>query len=181
MPAVDNVLVPKPLTYTLMYHGLWAVIFMLTAVVYWGIFIASGQPTFRALVPPLGLVGLAVIAGFGAWLSYMTRLGVLLGEASWDDAFTLSSWSSWAVIVFAPVFLASWQWGLIPLAHQFGLQEGWAGVPGALTEGAIRVEVIVWWLSHLLSIRGIIQGRRTYLSAPSANASDLPAVDVPRG
>ena len=34
MPAVDNVLVPKPLTYTLMYHGLWAIIFLLTAMVY---------------------------------------------------------------------------------------------------------------------------------------------------
>lgn len=73
MPAVDNVLVPKPLTYTLMYHGLWAVIFLLTAIVYWGIFLASGQPVFRALVPPLGLVALALVAGFGAWLSYKTR------------------------------------------------------------------------------------------------------------
>ena len=81
MPAVDNAVVPKPLTYTLMYHGLWAIIFLLTAMVYWGIFFASGQPAFRAIVPPLGLVGLALIAGFGAWLSYMTRLGVLLGEA----------------------------------------------------------------------------------------------------
>ena len=175
MPAVDNVLVPKPLTYTLMYHGLWAIIFLLTAMVYWGIFFPSPQPAFRAIVPPLGLVGLALVAGFGAWLSYMTRLGVLLGEATWDDAFTLSEWSSWAVIGFAPVFLVVWQWGLIPLAHQFGLEEGWAGVPGALTEGAIRVEVIVWWLSHLLSIRGIIQGRRLYVPVPDVAEADVPA------
>lgn len=178
MPAVDNVLVPKPLTYTLMYHGLWAVIFLLTAVVYWGIFFASNQPPLKALVPPLGLVGLALVAGLGAWLSYMTRLAVLLGEASWDDAFTISEWSSWAVIGFAPVFLAVWQWALIPLARQLGLEEGWAGVPGALTEGAIRVEVIVWWLSHLLSIRGIIQGRRAYVVPTSVSAPDVPAVDV---
>jgi hypothetical protein len=178
MPAVDNVLVPKPLTYTLMYHGLWAVIFLLTAIVYWGIFLASGQPVFRALVPPLGLVALALVAGFGAWLSYKTRLGVLLGEATWDEAFTLSSWSSWAVLLFAPAFLVAWQWVGIPIAHQIGVEDGWAGVPGTLTEGAIIVEVIVWWLSHLLSVRGIIQGRRLYVPEP-AIASDKPPVDIP--
>ncbi len=163
MPAFDNVHVPKPLTYTLMYHGLWAIIFFLTAIVYWGIFLASGQAPFKALVPPLGLVLFGGFAAVGAWLAYATRLAVLLGKASWDDAFTLSAWSSWVVIVFAPASLAVWQWGLIPLARQFGLPEGWGGVPGTLTEGAILVEVIVWWLSHLLSIRGIIRGRRAYV------------------
>lgn len=179
MPAVDNAIVPKPLTYTLMYHALWAVLFMLTAVVYWGMFLASGQPAFRAIVPPLGLVALAGVAGIGAWFSYKMRLAVLLGEATWDDAFTLSAWSSWAVIVLAPALLGVWLWGLIPAAHALGLPDGWAGAPGILTEGAIKVEVIVWWLSHLLSIRGIIRGRRVYGVAPVPQPADV-APDAPR-
>lgn len=178
MPSVDNVLVPKPLTYTLMYHGLWAVIFLLTAVVYWAIFLASGQPTFRAIVPPLGLVALSLVAGIGAWLSYKTRLGVLTGAASWDDAFTLSAWSSWAVLVFAPTSLAAWQWIAIPLGRQIGIDDGWAGVPGTLTEGAIIVEVIVWWLSHLLSVRGLIQGRRMFVVPTVIDYESASAVDA---
>lgn len=176
MPSVDNAQVPKPLTYTLMYHGLWAVLFSLTAVLYWVMFLATGQSLFKALVPPLGLMFFALVAATGAWLSYTTRLAVLLGKATWDDAFTLSSWSSWSVLIFAPLSLLVWQWAIIPISHQLGLQEDWGGVPGRLTEGAIIVEVIVWWLSHFLSVRGLVRGRRDYVipvTSPSSIGVEL--------
>jgi len=59
------------------------------------------------------------------------------------------------------------------------LQEGWGGVPGVLTEGAIKVEVIVWWLSHLLSVRGLIRGRRDYVRpAPPVEAETAPIASI---
>jgi len=179
MPSLSNDQVPKPLTYTLMYHGLWAALFLMTTILYWAIFLYSGQDTFRALVPPLGLLFFAVVAGIGCWLAYTTRLAILLGQATWDDAFTLSSWSSWGVLIFAPASLAVWQWAIIPASHALGLQEGWGGVPGVLTEGAIKVEVIVWWLSHLLSVRGLIRGRRDYVRpAPPVEAETAPFASI---
>jgi hypothetical protein len=42
MPSLSNDQVPKPLTYTLMYHGLWAALFLMTTILYWAIFLYSG-------------------------------------------------------------------------------------------------------------------------------------------
>ena len=82
MPLASEEQVPKPLTYTLMYHFLWCVLFLLSAGALAGVFLAAGQPLGVALGAPLPLVFFGLLAGLGALITYVVRVQVLLGQAS---------------------------------------------------------------------------------------------------
>ena len=155
MPLASEEQVPKPLTYTLMYHFLWCVLFLLSAAALAGVFLAAGQPVGVALTAPLPLVFFGVVAGFGSLVTYAVRIQVLLNEASREAAFRWSAISSWGVILLAPVAWLLWRVVFDPMARS---------VPADITSMVVQVELIVWWLSHLLSVRGLARGRRKYLS-----------------
>jgi hypothetical protein len=168
MPLASEEQVPKPLTYTLMYHFLWCVLFLLSAAALTGVFFAAGQPAAVALTAPLPLVFFGVVAGLGSLATYVVRIQVLLNEASKEDAFRWSAISSWGVILLAPVAWLLWRLIFDPMAH---------GVPAAITSMVVQVELIVWWLSHLLSVRGLSRGRRKYLSGEGlSGGSGVPAM-----
>lgn len=169
MPAAPDDQVPKPLTYTLMYHGLWAALFLLSYLALAAIFLAPYGPR-RALVAPWSLLALALVAGVGFLATYGIRLSVLVGEFDKEDAFTWSAGSSWVVIGLAPVLFALWL--LLEPRVQQAVNGGlpWAP-PEAITSAMFKVEVVVWWLSHLLSIRGLARGRRKYLAPPLSDVA----------
>jgi hypothetical protein len=172
MPAASDEQVPKPLTYTLMYHGLWAVMFFLSYLVLAGVFISSDRGPLRSLAAPWPLLALAVVAAGGFLAAYGIRLSVLVGDFSKDDAFRWSAGSSWVVIVLAPLLWGVW-WIVEPRV-QAAITGGqpWAP-PEAITSATFKVEVVVWWLSHLLSIRGLPRGRRKYLAPPARYTADV--------
>ncbi|HEX2515151.1 MAG TPA: hypothetical protein VH257_10630 [Chloroflexota bacterium] len=161
MPLASEEQVPKPLTYTLMYHFLWCVLFLLSAGALAGVFLAAGQPLGVALGAPLPLVFFGLLAGLGALITYVVRVQVLLGQASREGAFRWSAISSWGVIVLAPVAWLLWRFVFDPLA---------GSVPAQITSMVVQVELIVWWLSHLLSVRGLARGRRVYLQGQGLGA-----------
>ncbi len=156
MPLASEEQVPKPLTYTLMYHLLWCILFLLSALALAGVFLAAGQPVGRALGAPLSVVFFGLVAGAGALASYAVRVQILLGQLSTADGFRWSATSSWGVLLFAPLAWLLWRFIFDPRAQS---------VPAQITSMVIQVELIVWWLSHLLSVRGLTRGRRTFLQA----------------
>jgi hypothetical protein len=171
MPTATEAQVPKPLTYTLMYHVLWFVMFLLSAASLALLLLASGWGAGRSLLAALPLLGLALIAGLGALATYAIRVQLLLGEVDWAQAFRWSEASSWAVIVVAPLVWGAWVL-LEPAAQRlWNHGQPWA-VPEAIASAMFKVEIVIWWLSHLLSIRGLARGRRKYLapSQPDAGA-----------
>jgi hypothetical protein len=159
MPLAPEAQVPKPLTYTLMYHFLWCVLFLLSAGALMGVFLVSGQPLGRALGAPLGLVLFALLAGAGALATYLVRVQILLGELGPLDGFRWSAASSWAVVILVPPAWLLWRFAVDPLARS---------VPAQITSTVILVELVLWWLSHLLSVRGLAGGRRKLLKAAAA-------------
>lgn len=165
VPAATDAQVPKPLTYTLMYHFLWCVLFLLSALTLFGVFLASNAGARHGfaggLLPPMILVALGLIAGIGFLATYIVRVQLLLGKVTWDEAFRWSSRSSWAVLIFAPALFALWKLALEPLARW--LWGATWSVPVQMTVTMAEVEVVIWWLSHLLSVRGLAKGRKRYL------------------
>lgn len=161
MPLAPDEQVPKPLTYTLMYHFLWCVLFLLSAGALAGVFLAAGQPLGVALSAPLPLVFFGLLAGLGALITYIVRVQVLLGQASRRSAFRWSAVSSWGVILLAPAAWLLWRFVFDPLA---------GSVPAQITSMVVQVELIVWWLSHLLSVRGLSRGRKVYLQREGLGA-----------
>jgi hypothetical protein len=167
-----------------MYHFLWCVMFLLSAALLWSIFLAAGQRSTAAVLSPLAVVAFALIAGVGALVTYDLRVRLLLDEVSREDAFRWSANSSRAVIVFAAAVLALWALVLAPLARSlWGSGQPWP-VPVLMTEALLQVELVVWGLSHLMSVRGLSRGRKKYLEpgAPSAAApapTSPPAAAVP--
>jgi hypothetical protein len=168
MPVASEEQVPKPLTYTLMYHFLWCVMFVLSAILLWSVLLASGQRSAGALLAPLAVVVFALVAGAGALATYEVRVRLLLGEITKEEAFHWSAVSSRAVIVFVPLAFVAWK--LVRAAWGAGWLES---VAAQMTEWLLQVEAVVWWLSHLLSVRGLARGRRKYLAGPPA-AGKLP-------
>lgn len=161
MPAATDDQVPKPLTYTLMYHFLWAVLFFLSALALYGVFQTSRYGGALVVGPPLALAALGLIAFGGFLATYVVRVQIILGQMSKEAGFTWSSRSSWAVIVLAPALFGAWKLALEPLARAH-----WPGVWPVTVEMTVmvaQVEVVVWWLSHLLSVRGLTRGRKRYL------------------
>ncbi len=160
MPAASDDQVPKPLTYTLMYHFLWFVLFLLSAVTFLGVFWSAGWGFGMAVLPPMLFVVLALIAGVGAFATYVVRVQLMLGEISKEDGFRWSSRSSWAVIAFVPVLF------LLTFALESWIQTLWQQwpVPVSMTVTAVKVELVVWWISHLMSVRGLARGRKHYLA-----------------
>src|SRR5688500_5536045 len=176
MPAASDAQVPKPLTYTLMYHFLWCVLFLLSALTLFGVFLTSnagGRHGFAGgLLAPVILVGLGLSAGMGFLATYVVRVQLLLGEVTWDEAFRWSSRSSWAVIGFAPLLFALWKLpdvGVERLLLRAAGQD-WS-VPMQMTLTTAEIEVVVWWLSHLLSVRGLVKGRKRYLVPAEGGAA----------
>ncbi len=169
MPAASEEQVPKPLTYTLMYHGLWLAMFLLSAVGLGVLFLASGFAAGRALLTPWPLYALAALAAVGFLATYVIRVQVLLGEVTKEDAFRWSAASSWAVLAVAPVLWLAWIFGEPTVRQAITGGRGWAP-PEGIISATYKVEVVVWWLSHLLSVRGLARGRKRYLDSGEASA-----------
>ena len=169
MPAATDAQVPKPLTYTLMYHFLWCILFLLSALTLLGVFLASGRGFVEGVLPPLILVALGLIAGAGFLATYVLRVQLLLGKVTWDEAFHWSSRSSWAVLIFAPILFAAWKVPVVGVERLLLTLTGqdWS-VPVQMTLTMAEVEVVVWWISHLLSVRGLAKGRKRYLAPDAA-------------
>jgi hypothetical protein len=70
------------------------------------------------------------------------------------------------VIVLAPVLFGLWKLALEPLAHA-RWSDQWPS-PVTMTQAVAEVELVVWWLSHLLSVRGLARGRKRYLGPATA-------------
>jgi len=162
MPAASDEQIPKPLTYTLMYHFLWCVLFWLSALTLFAIFAGKDWGAALTFGPPAVLGALGLIAGLGALTTYVVRVQLLLGELSKEDGFRWSSRSSWAVIVLAPVLFCA----VTVVQGRWG--EGWR-TPVAMTVAVAQVELVVWWISHLLSVRGLARGRKRYLGPALAS------------
>jgi hypothetical protein len=156
MPAASDDQVPKPLTYTLMYHVLWSVLFWLSALTLFILFAGRNWGVALTFGPPAVLGALGLVAALGGLATYIVRVQLLLGEISKEDGFRWSSRSSWAVIVIAPVLFGALTWA----RSWWGT--GWA-TPLDMAVAVAQVEVAVWWLSHLLSVRGLVRGRKRYL------------------
>jgi hypothetical protein len=172
MPLASEEQIPKPLTYTLMYHFLWAVLFLLSALTLFVLFAGSGRSAALTILPPLSLVALGVLAGAGFLATYVVRVQILLGQMTKEAGFRWSSRSSWAVIIAAPLLFGLWSLAVEPLARA-QWSAAWP-VPVEMTVAVAKVEVVVWWLSHLLSVRGLARGRKRYL-APAPQARGMPA------
>jgi hypothetical protein len=164
MPAASDEQVPKPLTYTLMYHFLWCVLFWLSALTLFFLFAGHQWGFAETYGPPAVLGVLGLVAGLGAFATYVVRVQLMLGELSKQDGFRWSSRSSWAVIVLAPPVFAALTWA------RSGWGAGWS-VPLDMTIAVAQIEVAVWWMSHLLSVRGLTRGRKRYLGTSPAQAA----------
>jgi len=174
MPAASDDQVPKPLTYTLMYHFLWCVLFWLSALTVFLILAGRDWGVALTFGPPAVLGALGLIAAVGALTTYVVRVQLLLGELTKEDGFRWSSRSSWAVIALAPVLFGAWKLALEPLAHAHW-SERWPA-PVTMTQAVAEVEVVVWWLSHLLSVRGLARGRKRYLGQAANAGPGVPRV-----
>lgn len=174
MPTASEEEVPKPLTYTLMYHGLWCVMFVLSAVGLAALFLATGWGFPRAIVGPLAIFALGLVAGIGAFAAYGIRLSVLLGDATKEEAFQWSAVSSRTVLIVAPILWAVWYVAEPSAQATWNGGRDWAP-PEGISSLMFKVEVIVWWLSHLLSVRGLARGRRKYLAALEQDRPAKPA------
>ena len=170
MPAASEEQVPKPLTYTLMYHGLWFAMFLLSAVGLGVLFLAAGVAPGRAVLTPWPLYALAALAAVGFLATYVIRVQVLLGEVTWESAFRWSAASSWAVIAFAPILWLAWVAGESSVRQWVTGGRPWPP-PEGIVSATYYVEVVVWWLSHLLSVRGLARGRRLYLASAESSAA----------
>ncbi len=180
MPLASEEQVPKPLTYTLMYHFLWCAMFLLSAVGLMALFLAAGAGFPRAVLAPWPLLALALVAGAGSFATYAVRIQVLLGEFDKAEAFHWSEASSWAVLIFAPVVWLLWVLIEPGVQHLVTGGRPWAP-PEAIVSATFKVETIVWWLSHLLSVRGLTRGRRKYLVAAAAGVAGGHADALPNG
>jgi hypothetical protein len=169
MPAATDAQIPKPLTYTLMYHFLWFVLFLLSALTLWGIFLPTGRGFWLGFAPPLLLVMLGLVAGIGFLATYVVRIQILLGNLNKEDGFRWSARSSWAVVLLAPALFGLWKLVAEPVARS-AWPDQWP-VTVQMTLTAAEVEVVVWWLSHLLSVRGLARGRKVYLAPRPAPAA----------
>ena len=168
MPTATEAQIPKPLTYTLMYHFLWAVLFFLSALTLFAIFLPGGRGFALTVLPTVPLVLLGLLATAGALATYAIRVQILLGKLDKEEAFRWSARSSWAVLLFAPALFALWQLAIEPLARvQWNV--AWP-VPVEMTIAVVKVEVVVWWISHLLSVRGLSRGRKRYGIGQAATA-----------
>jgi hypothetical protein len=176
MPLASAEQVPKPLTYTLMYHGLWCVMFLLSAVGLMALFLASGFDVPRAVLAPWPLLALALVAGIGSFATYAVRIQVLLGEFDKTEAFRWSEASSWVILLFAPLIWLLWVLIEPGVRQMVTAGRPWAP-PEAIVSATFKVETVVWWLSHLLSVRGLTRGRRKYLAAAPAEPPATGAAD----
>ncbi len=159
MPLASEEHVPKPLTYALMYHVVWSLLFGVSGVGLAILFLATGQSWQRSLLPPTGLVAFGMLSGFGVLALYVVRVQLMTENVEQRTAYRLSQWSNRLVLVFAPVFLLLFHFALEPLARMvLGVSE-WP-VTATIASAALQVEVAVWWLSHLLSMSQVARARK---------------------
>lgn len=159
MPLASEERVPKPLTYALMYHVVWALLFGASglglAILFWAI----GHSWQRSLLPPAGLIAFGLLSGFGVLALYVVRVQLMTENIEQQTAYRLSQWSNRVVLVFAPAFLLLFRFALEPLSRTvLGVTE-WP-MTASIASTALQVEVVVWWLSHLLSMSQVSRARR---------------------
>ncbi|MBI3974614.1 MAG: hypothetical protein HY332_25345 [Chloroflexi bacterium] len=169
MPTATEEQVPKPLTYALMYHFLWFVFFLLTVLMLEGVLLAAGRRDAAALLPPLALLVFAAIAAAGSLAAFSIRVQVLLGKMHREEAFDGAAAGSRAILVLVPAVLALW-WALTRTVWR---DAGWSQ-PVQMTVAVAQVELVVWWLSHLASVRGLARGRKKYLAGAGARGPAAP-------
>ena len=159
MPLASEEQVPKPLTYALMYHVIWALLFGVTGLGLVILFKVVGHSWPRSLLPPAGLIAFGLLCGVGVLALYVVRVQLMTDNVEQQTAYRLSQWSNRVVLVFAPVFLLLFRFALEPLARTvLGVSE-WP-VTAAIASAALQVEVAVWWLSHLLSMSQLGRARK---------------------
>ena len=159
MPLASEEHVPKPLTYALMYHVVWALLFGASGLGLAILFLVAGHSWQRSLLPPAGLIAFALLSGLGVLVLYVVRVQLMTENVEQRTAYRLSQWSNRAVLVFAPAFLLLFRFALEPLARTvLGVSE-WP-VTAAIASAALQVEVAVWWLSHLLSMSQVARARK---------------------
>jgi len=158
MPGASAEQVPKPLTYALMYHGLWAVLFLASWLALTVVFLSTGQGIVHGLLPPLSLLGLGLLAAGGFLVTYVARVHLLEGTVTVAEAYEMSRWSAQAVLALAPALLLL-RLAAAPLARALLRIETWP-LTLTLTGAVFQVELVVWWLSHLLNLNGLRRGLR---------------------
>ncbi|MAG34674.1 MAG: hypothetical protein CL878_00265 [Dehalococcoidia bacterium] len=159
MPLASEERVPKPLTYALMYHVVWALLFGATGFGLAILFIVIGHSWQRSFIPPSGLLAFALLSGLGVVALYVIRVQLMTENVEQRTAYRVSQWSNRVVLIFAPAFLLLFRFVLEPLARAvLGISE-WP-VTAAIASAALQVEVAVWWLSHLLSTSQLSRARR---------------------
>jgi hypothetical protein len=95
---------------------------------------------------------------------------VLLGEFDKTEAFRWSEASSWGVLILAPIVWLLWVAVEPGVQHLVNGGRPWAP-PEAIVSAMVKVEIVVWWLSHLLSVRGLSRGRKRYLATIQGDTS----------
>ena len=159
MPLASEEKVPKPLTYALMYHVIWALLFGVSGVGLAILFLVAGQSWQRSLLAPSGLVVFGLLSGCGVLALYVVRVQLMTDDIEQQTAYRVSQWSNRVVLVFAPAFLLLFRFALEPLARAvLGVSE-WP-VTATIASAALQVEVAVWWLSHLLSMSQVARARK---------------------
>ena len=159
MPLATNEQVPKPLTYALMYHVIWAIVFSVTALGLAALFLSTGWSWSRALLPPAGVLLLGLLAATGVLVLFVVRVRLMTDEIAQRTAYAISQATNWAVLIFGPVFLLAFRWLLEPLARSLTGVETWP-ITASITAAVVQVEVAVWWLSHVLSSMQLGRARR---------------------
>ena len=160
MPLASEEHVPKPLTYALMYHVVWALLFGASGVGLAILFLVVGHSWQRSLLPPAGLFAFGLLSGCGVLALYVVRVQLMTENIERQTAYRISQWSNRVVLVFAPVFLLLFHFALEPLTRMvLGVSE-WP-MTAAIASTALQVEVVVWWLSHLLSMSQVRRARRS--------------------
>ena len=94
MPLASEEHVPKPLTYALMYHVVWSLLFGVSGVGLAILFLATGQSWQRSLLPPTGLVAFGMLSGFGVLALYVVRVQLMTENVEQRTAYRLSQWSN---------------------------------------------------------------------------------------
>lgn len=159
MPLASEERVPKPLTYALMYHVVWVVMFGASGFGLAGLFLFAGHSWQLSLVPPMGLLVFAFLSGIGVLSLYVIRVQLMTENVEHRTAYLVSQWSNRVVLIFAPAFLLLFRYLLEPLARAATGVSDWP-ITFSIASAALQVEIIVWWLSHLLSTSQVARARK---------------------
>lgn len=160
MPSAPEAQVPRPLTYALMFHLVWTLLFAISGVGLAGLFLSAGQPVSAAGLPLLFLLPLAAFSFLLLVGLFVARVQLVAGALDRDTVFGWSEASGWVVLAVAPAgWLFAWWW-----------RQATPPLTTELTSRLTQVELVVWWLSHLLGVMMLRGARRRYGAKASAAA-----------